>query len=163
MNFQEFENYIQGLCASHIDLRDGVDGRRSYMRLFSDDELNSIANIPSKYIVITENITASTTGTPDENKYAQQWTLSFLGKAEVISSDPTMSRDNVIEKAWHIMMQFIAKMWIDWNDGCGPLKGLSAKMNWRIVQDMQLEHHYGWELQLTQIITAPAYDPSKWV
>jgi len=164
MNYQDFEDYLQMLCVSHTDLQHGAGGRVSFIRLFSGDETNSIAQRPNPYIVIVENITARQVGDIDENKYVQNWTISFLGKANVLSIDPTSNRDAVIQTVWEIMMQFIARIKKDWvDDQCGPLKGLDWRMNWRVIQDLELENHYGWELQLNQTIKAPDYDPAKWL
>ena len=164
MNFQAFEDYLQGLCVSHTDLQHGAGGRQSFIRLFSNDELNSLAERPNPYIVIVENVTARPVGDVQENKYVQNWTITFLGKANPVSSSPTTNRDGVIQTAWDIMMQFIARIKKDWEDDqCGMLKGLDWRMNWRIVQDMELENNYGWELQINQTIKAPDYDPAKWI
>jgi len=163
MLFKAFEDYLQGLAASHVDLLDGTDGRRSFARIFSDDEMNSIVNSPNKFVLIVDNVAGRTVGDLDEDLYQQSWTLTFLGKAAAGSADPTNNRDAVIQKVFEIMMQFIAKMKLDWEGGCGPTKGLDFRMNYRIIQDMQLENHFGWELNFNQTVTAPGYDAAKWV
>ena len=163
MNFQEFENYIKSLCQSHVDILH-VDGSNiGFIRLGSDDALNTMASIIGKNIVLIDNLLGRPVGDLDENKYVQTWYLTFLGHYDMNTSSPTITRDDVIQKVYSIMFDFIARMKKDWyDDSCGPLKGLSFNMTWKYIEDIQLQSHYGFELTINQTVTAPEYDALKW-
>lgn len=164
MYFQAFENYLQTLAISHVDLRHGIDSKVSFARLMSNDEFNSITNSPGRYLLIVDNLTGRSVGELDENKFQQTWVLTFLGHHQIGSADPTDNRDDVIQKTWEIMMDFRNKMIKDWYDNsCGALQGISFNMSWKVIEDMVLEQHYGFELTIQQTVVAPGYDAAKWL
>lgn len=164
MYFQDFEDYLESLAASHVDMLHGTDGRCSFARLLSDDEINTIMSNPGPYVLILDNLTGRSVGEIDENKFQQTWVLTFLGYHSPGTANPTANRDAVIQKAWDIMMDFRAKMLHDWyTDQCGALRGISFNMNWKVINDMQLDQHYGWELTIQQTVVAPDYNAAKWV
>jgi len=165
MNLKAFEDYLQGLAASHVDLGNGDATKKIFIRLESNDDLNAIASDAAafKRIVIMENTSAQQVGDLEESKYRQLFVLSFLGYVVTNNGDTTAARDAEIDKMWQIMMDFRAKMLHDLQaDDCGPLRGLSYKMEYRFIQDMQLIQHYGWELTVYKTVWAPEYDAAKW-
>jgi hypothetical protein len=88
-----------------------------------------------------------------------------LGKAELNTGDPTTSRDDVIQKTWEIMMQFVAKMQNDYiTDDCGALRGvIFEKISYQVLLETALEFHYGWLLTIPQQVAAPPFDQTKWL
>lgn len=166
MNLKAFEDYLQTLATSHVDMGNGNPNSMCFARLASDDEVNAIISNPNahKRIIIMENVTGNPVGDVEEGKYQQVFTLSFLGYVDPSTGTTTAARDAEIDKMWQIMMQFRAKMLKDLNDDdCGPLRGIAYRMPYRFIQDPQLTSHYGWELTVYKTVWAPEYDAAKWV
>lgn len=166
MNLKAFEDYLSALAISHVDLGNGNPDSKCFVRIVSDDELNKLISAPAANprVVILENVTAQQVGDLEESKFRHAYTLSFLGYVNTGTGDTTTVRDTEIDTMWRIMMDFRAKLLHDLEaDDCGPLKGLSYRMEYKFIQTMELVSHYGWELLIYQTVQAPEYDAERWV
>lgn len=164
--FKDFEDYIEQLCRLHVDVAHEVDGQIAFSRLRSRTEVDQIINNAGKNIVILGRFSGRSIGEKQQKSMRQFAVIRFACFAENNDGDISEGIDNAIDKAWNIMMQFIAKMWEDYKaDDCGPLEGVEFQnMSWdEIDEPIYLEKHYGWDLSLPFRSTQPAYDAAKWI
>lgn len=162
--FQNFEDYLEQLCREHTDVAHEVEGKVCFSRLRSQTEVTEITNNAGENIVLLGRFNGRAFGDSQEAGMRQFAVIRFASYAEVTGN--TSSIDDAIDKAWNIMMQFIAKFRMDYKeDDCGELGNVEFEnMSWaEIDEPIYLENHYGWDLSLPFRSTQPAYDAAKWI
>jgi len=163
--FKDFEDYLEQLCRENTDVLHELNGQVCFSRLRSNDEVTEISNNAGKSVVILGRFSGRATGDSDEAGMRQFAVIRFACYADIQEGDISGGIDDAIDKAWNIMMQFIAKFRKDYrDDDCGPLANFEFEnMSWsEIDEPIYLENHYGWDLSVPFRSTQPAYDAAKW-
>lgn len=162
--FKNFEDYLEQLCREHTDVQHEVDGKICFSRLRSETEVTEITNNAGENIVILGRFNGRSAGESQEAAIRQFAVIRFACYAAI--SGDAASIDDAIDKAYEIMMQFIARFRKDYyEDDCGPLGNFEFEnMNWsEIDEPVYLENHYGWDLSMPFRTYQPAYDANKWL
>lgn len=163
--FRNFEDYLEQLCREHTDVQHEVGGQVCFSRLRSETEVTEISNNAGRNIVLMGRFNGRASGENQEAAMRQSVTIRFACYSEVTGSASAI--DEAIDKAWTIMMDFIARLRQDFKDEeyCGPLGNIEFEnMSWsEIDEPIYLENHYGWDLTLPFKSTQPAYDAAKWI
>lgn len=164
--FIDFEDYLEGLCTSNQDVQHGLNGQVSFSRLRSQTEVNELVNNAGKNIVLLGRFNGRAVGETEEQGMRQFATIRFACYAENNNGDISGGIDQAIDKAWNIMMQFVAKFRKDQkDDSCGAIAGVELQnIGWNEIDEpIYLENHYGWDLTLPFRSYQPAYDADKWI
>lgn len=164
MTLTDFQNYLLALAQSHILLQHGNNGRVAFVALMSNDALDSLASRPNKYVLIVDNVSSNTEGTEVYSKIRQLFTLTVLGKVDNDEAHDT-ELQTVLQTTWDIAAQLLARMKYDFEtDSCGPAKDIiTNRASINVMEDAQLENHYGWQLTLPVWTSLPVYDAGQWV
>lgn len=163
--FINFEDYLEDLCREHVDVAHEVGGQVCFSRLRSKEEVAQITNAAGKNIVLLGRFSGRAFGESQEAGMRQFSVIRFATYAE-IEGTPEDSIDAAIDKAWNIMMQFVARFRKDYkDDDCGPLGNVEFEsMSWNEIDEpIYLENHYGWDLSFPFRSTQPGYDAAKWI
>jgi hypothetical protein len=163
--FKDFEDYLEQLCREHVDVAHEVENAVCFSRLRGRDEVVEIINRAGKNIVLLGRFSGRAVGDSDEKGMRQFAVIRFASYAENNDGDLSGGIDNAIDKAWNIMMQFIARMRKDYkDDDCGPLAAVEFEsMSWdEIDEPIYLEKHFGWDLSLPFRSTQQPFDETKW-
>jgi hypothetical protein len=162
--FDTFQDYLQSLCEKHVDVAHGVDGKQAFARLFSNEEMEALANNAGKNIVVVSSFTGRADGKIDEQLMLQIVTIRFATNADATGSDGI---NLAMQTSWNIMWDFITRFRGDAkaDDYCGELEGVQFQnISWDEIRDAPfLENHYGWELTLPFKSYQPAYNAAKWI
>lgn len=162
--FKEFEDYVKLLCQQHTQLLH-VDGQNTaFVRMQSEEDVNSIPNTASKSLVVMDNYIGRAIGEFEDNAIVQVPTLLFITYADNNAGNPYAAIQLAMRTSMGILFDFYNRMKYDkLNDDCGPMRYLVAEqMNFSPIDGPVLESHYGWEMTIPFNSKAPAYDPAKW-
>jgi hypothetical protein len=155
------QDYLEGLCILHADLLHTVDGRRSFARFQSEEEVQQLATNSGNNVVVVSSFYGSAKGSADMQELRQHLRLVFGSKA---SSYNTADINTALEKAWQIMWDFVARWRYDFDaDECNAiLEGIDfTSIQYNEVEPF-LEQHYGWELQVSFTTNQPALVAARW-
>lgn len=163
--FDEFQDYLQTLCEKHVDVQHGVDGKQAYARLFSNEEMEALANNAGVNIVVVSTFFGRALGAVDEQLMQQYTSIRFATNAAATGSSGINA---AMETSWNIMWDFIARLRSEWNadgaEGCEKPMLELQNISWDEIRDAPfLENHYGWELTLPFKSYQPAYNAAKWI
>jgi hypothetical protein len=163
--FSEFQTYLQTLCELHTDVAHNVNGQKAFARMFSNEEMDALANNAGINIVVVASFFGRAIGSPDEQLMQQYASIRFASNAAATGA---AGINTAMAKAWQIMWDFIARLRNDARadaDDCGELQNLDiAGISWDEIPDAPfLENHYGWELTLPFKSTQPQYNATKWI
>lgn len=164
--FKPFQDYIKSLCAKHVDLQHGVDGKHAFSRMESEDEINKLKTSAAKYGVVVGSFFGRAKGSVDQGKLALYASLLFTGKVKAGTGKPADEIELVLQKTFDIMMDFYARIIEDMlEDDCGPLQGLRAEeMAFDPIEEQPIiEYHFGWEMTIPFDAKRPAFNPAKWI
>lgn len=159
--FQDFEDYLEQLCREHVDVQHELNGQVCFSRLRSQAEIDAIINNAGRNILLLGRFSGRAVGDSQEAGMRQFAVLRFASYADISQSGV----DAAIDKAWNIMMDFIARFRKDYkDDDCGPLANVEFEnLSWdEIDEPVYLENHYGWDLSLPFRSTQLEYDSDKW-
>jgi hypothetical protein len=165
--FNGFQNYLATLSTKHKLLKHDTTpgGQKSFIRFQSEEDLNELSNNPSPNLVTFARFYGKAIGDADDEKIRQYALIRFSSYApRPLDGTITEEITNAIDRAFGIMMQFVARMRQDMRQDCGPLDGLELEnFSFDEIPDQPfLEHHYGWELTIPFRSDAPPLDPDQW-
>lgn len=161
--FIEFQDYAKTLAELHVDIAHNNATRTGFIKMNSDDEINSLPVDASPNIVILSDFVGRATGAPDDQRLRQNASLSFFCYAETGTGNPTAEIQAAQQKAMQIMFDFYSRMRFDQEeDDCGALRFAKLEMMTFRPDGPILERHYGWEMTIPFDAFAPSYNPTKW-
>lgn len=161
---EEFQDYLERLCEEHVDVAHNVDGRRSFSRLFTDDEVAAIADSAGKNVVIVARYYGRSIGTADDQRMLQTITIYFASYA---SGSTAQAINCATSLSFNIMLDFLARFHSDLQAAgyCDALTDLELQnISWDEIPDQPfLDNHFGWELTLPFKSFLPGYNEDKWI
>lgn len=166
MYVEDIQDYYQGLCESHADIRHGLEGRTAFFRLQGMGEMSQLPNKAGDVLVIMERFSGRTIGEYDTNKLQQSIVIRFAKLMDIpVDGDFETAIGACMDAVYLIMLDFLSKMRYDFAaDSCSWLKYVDfASISWTDFQGPAIERHYGWDLTIPFIAAAPEYRDTKWI
>lgn len=161
--FIPFQDYVKSLCEKHKDILH-VDGTNTgFVRMQSDQDIQSIPSTAGSLIVLVSNFIGRAIGDNDSHRLRQNASLMFLKRVST-TTDPYQAVQDAQDKAMQVMFDFYTRMKFDYaEDSCGPMQWAKPElMTFTPVDGPILEDHYGWEMTIPFDPFAPAYNPANW-
>jgi hypothetical protein len=164
--FSGFQDYIKSLCETHTDLLHAADNQ-AFIHFQSDNEVSGLFNNPSPNLVLFSRFYGRAQGASADTMQMKQFaSIRFACYAvQPVDGNITGSIADALDKAFSIMMDFIAKMVKDQRDDtCGALRRMELETcSWSEIPDQPfIENHFGWELSIPFSSEFPAYNAAKW-
>jgi hypothetical protein len=158
----EMQNYLEDLCEKHVDIRHKENDQRCFARLETDAHITDITQNGGTAIVVVANVSGQRIGALDDQQIRQELTLLFAVRG--FGDDMQSQASNALKKAETIMMDFVARMDMDFLEGCNVLQYLEPeKVSWDKFDGPWLDNFYGWEFTMPFKSYMRAYNPAKWM
>lgn len=162
-NIDGFQDYLESVCEKHTDVKHNVEGKRTFARFHSSEQVQELTNNAGHNIVVVGSFYGSATGAPDEKALRQYITIRFASHSKTFTTEAI---SQALAISWQIMWDFVARFRKDLkDDNCGILEGIQLKdISYDEIPDQPfLDHHYGWELTVPLRGEQPAYNAAKWI
>lgn len=163
------QDYLEDLCTKnkivqHMVPVDGApDGRRSFARFESDEQMTAIRNNGSRNIVVVADYYGQRIGDVDDQKLRITLSVIYAVKKKPNTGNETEAINEAITTAETIMFQFWNKMEKDFQEGCNALENLEPdKVTWTKIDQPWLDDYYGWEMHIPFGSYMPSYDAEDW-
>jgi hypothetical protein len=166
MYVEDIQSYYQGLSERHTDIRHGLQGRTAFFRLQGMGEMTQLPNKAGDVLVMIERFGGRAIGEYDANKIQQFVVIRFAKLLDVpADGDFETAIGTCMDEVYLIMLDFESRMRHDFaNDSCSWLKYVDfGSISWADYQGPIIERHYGWDLTIPFIASAPEYRELKWV
>lgn len=158
------QEYFEGLCEKHVDLRHNFEGRRAFAWFKTESHIREIANAGTENIVVVSALSVQRIGDFDEKRIRRGVSLIFAAKAINNDLDVTEAIKAANAKAEEILLDFVAKIDADFEEGCDELQSFEPeKISWEDIDAPWLDNYYGYELFMPFKSYLPPYDSDKWV
>lgn len=157
---KNIEDYLEDACELHNDLLHGMNGRRAFAKLRTDDHITEITGQGTENIVVIAGMNGRRIGDIDEKRIRRGVEVMFAVKASQ-SGNAGVAIRIAIDKAEEIMLDFVSKMENDLKEACDIEFDLE-NISWDEIDGPWLDNYYGWMLFLPFKGYFPEYDADKW-
>lgn len=157
---KDIEDYFEALATSHVTLRHGYNGRKSFYRMSSEESSALTTNAASPRLQI-ENYGGRFSGSPEALEKPVNMVLKVLCKADANEA----SKQAAYDQAETIMDDIIAKLAEDAlaQGDCYILRGLVfGIINFDKVGP-EGQNEFGYRITIPIRNYAPSYNPAKWL
>lgn len=117
MNVTEIQDYFEGLCEKHKDLLHNDNGKRAFARLSTDSHIDQIKKNGTKNIVVVSEVNGTMYGELEAKTFRNGFSLFVVCSASR-SGNAGTAIDVAMGMAYEIMMDLLARMFLDGNEMC---------------------------------------------
>lgn len=169
-DIEKIQDEVQSMCETHVEIAHNVNGRKTFARFESNDQVNDIKKSAGDIAVVVASVTARRVGQKDDRSLQREMILRIV-KFAASTGNVTASKNQAIKKAEEILFDLWTKMEkkqeddIDNDIACSLWRFLRCEdMFFEEVEDQPwLINHYGYDLHVIFRTPMPSYNPDKWI
>lgn len=157
--FKDFQDYMATLAAAHKKVLHGTNGRKSFFRMGSEEDLASISGKAASPMVVITGMAGQIREFTSLQYAARVYFLSHVPEAKINLADEI---EKAQEEAFNVMMDFWTRLVKEFEEdgSCAFTEDLQSPNFQPIGPVNQFE--VGWELTIRFGVDGPEYDEDNW-
>jgi hypothetical protein len=170
-DIEKVQDDVQSMCERHVEIAHNVNGRKTFARFMSYEEVTEIKNKAADIVVVVVSFNGKRVGNKDDRMIQHEMVLRIVKFAPTIGT-VIDERNKAIKKAEEIMFDLWTEMEKREEDDIDTLDGECSfwrflrpeEMNYEEIEDAPwLINHYGVDLHVIFRTSMPKHNAEKWI